>query len=525
MLAKIKVLLYFQGVPACGKGKNMCGIIGVIGTPFASQEAYQGLLLMQHRGQDAAGILSFDFQNQRYELHKKQGLVDKVFEKSDLEKLNGQMALGHTRYSTVGSNDARDIQPIILSYPYGLGLVHNGNLVNFYELIEYLNTTKDRYVFSRNDAEALLNIMAEGLNHYKSGRSREFDFESLKFACSKIFEQAMGGYSVIGTLAGKGMYAFRDPNGIRPLILGRRNISEREKELYPDCSHSAYCMASESNTLQYLGYDIVRDVEPGELIYISHNGNFYSEKLIENNLKKPCMFEWIYFANPETILEQKNVYSTRINMGIELARRTQKHIESGAIQPDLVVPVPETSRVSAIAMAEELGIPYREVLIKNRYIQRSFILDTQDKRERAVRLKLTPVISEIRGKKILLVDDSIVRGTTSKRIIKMLRDAGAKEVYMASTCPPIYHPCFYGIDFPSHEELVANGRTSAEIKKEIEADRMIYMDIEGLKKSIGLKDMCLACLDGKYPVDISSAGNFKSNRNNDRMEPTENSIH
>lgn len=491
----------------------MCGIIGVIGTPHAAQEAYQGLLLMQHRGQDAAGILSFDFNNQRYELHKKQGLVDQVFELEDLQKLQGQLALGHTRYSTIGGNDSRDLQPIILSYPFGLGLIHNGNIVNFNEIKENLNQNKKRFVFSRNDAEALINLIADGLDTYQSitkNNERGFNIDSLKFACSKLFEQAQGGYSVLGCVAGKGLYGFRDPNGIRPLILGERELTQEEKANTK--SNKAYCLASESNTLNFLGYTVVRDIRPGELIFISEEGTFTSEVLIQNNLHKPCMFEWIYFANPESVIEEQNVYSTRLRMGNQLGNIVKQMMEEDVIDPDIIVPVPDTSRCAAIGLSEIVKRPYREVLIKNRYIQRSFILDTQDKRERAVKLKLAPVVSEIKGKKILLVDDSIVRGTTSRRIIKMLREAGAKEVYIASTCPPIYHPCFYGIDFPDPKELLATNKNANEIEQQVGADKVIYMDINSLKRSIGLPDMCMACLDGKYPIDISSAKSFLNNR-------------
>lgn len=494
----------------------MCGIIGVIGSPYSSQENYQGLLLMQHRGQDAAGILSFETQRKVFNLHKASGLVDKVFEKHDLENLQGEMSIGHTRYSTIGATQDKDIQPLMINFPFGLGLAHNGNLVNVNELKTFLKDKKHRYIFSNNDAEVLLNLMADGLMTYckSSKRADEgliFDYRGLKETVSDIFQLAKGGYAVIGEIANQGLYAFRDPNGIRPLIMGKRKLTEEEKEKYPDHFDYTYCFASESNTLNYLGYEIVRDVEPGELIFINTQGKIHSD-VITNQKKTICMFEYVYFANPESIIDKEDVYATRIRMGEFLGRKINKMIAQGRITPDVVVPVPETSRVSAISMSEEIGVPYRELLIKNRYIQRSFILNSQKRRERAVQLKLSPVKPEIKGKRVLLVDDSIVRGTTSTRLIEMVRNAGAKEVYFASACPPILKPCFYGIDFPSTSELLAAGRTFNEIEQKLGADRVIYLDLEDIKKAINKPDLCTACLDGQYPVDISAACDFNQNR-------------
>jgi amidophosphoribosyltransferase len=494
----------------------MCGIIGVTGTPYSSQEAYQGLLLMQHRGQDAAGILSFESSRKVFNLHKKPGLVDKVFEKHDLLQLKGETAVGHTRYSTIGHSDERDIQPLMINYPFGIGLAHNGNVVNVNELKQFLKEKRHRYIFSNNDAEVILNLLADNLTTYCKHSRRDsediiFEYKALEKAVSDIFEYVHGGYAVIGQLADKGLFAFRDPNGIRPLILGERELTPEEKEFYPNHYGKAYCLASESNTLNYLGYKIVRDVEAGELIFIGQDGELNSKKLI-NKTHTPCMFEYVYFANPESIMDKENVYATRLKMGTFLGQKIKGMMEKGLIQPDVVVPVPETSRVSAISMSEEIGVPYRELLIKNRYIQRSFILNSQASRERAVQLKLSPVKSEIKGKRVLLVDDSIVRGTTSTRLIELVRKAGAKEVYFASACSPILHPCYYGIDFPDPKELVATDKTYDEIEKALGADRVIYLDVDYLKKSIDVPNLCTACLDGEYPVDISSAENFNENR-------------
>ncbi|MBL7665938.1 MAG: amidophosphoribosyltransferase [Bacteriovoracaceae bacterium] len=490
----------------------MCGIIGVIGTSYAAQEVYQGLLLLQHRGQDSAGILSYDFHRKTYHQHKDLGQVSQVFDLKTLERLEGQMSLGHTRYSTVGGSQIKDVQPLVVGYPFGLGIVHNGNLVNFYQLREKLSQQSKRHIFSNNDLEALLNLMAAGLIESKN---EALSFDDITHAVSKIYDAALGGYSVLVSIADHGLLAFRDPNGIRPLVWGEKELSEAEKK--QSGSSKAYCFSSESNALNFLGYKLNRDLKPGEVVFISKTGQVF-QKVLNQQTTANCMFEYIYFATPESTMETKNVYQVRLQMGQALAEQIEPLIASGEITPDVIVPVPETSRVSAISLSEKLGIPYREVLIKNRYIQRSFILNTPESRKRAVQLKLTPVASEIKGKKILLVDDSIVRGTTSKRIIEMVRDAGAKEVYIATTCPPIRHPCFYGIDFPNPEELVAYKKTEEEIAANQKADRVVYMSLDGLLKSIGKKDLCLACITGKYPVDISAGESFSKKREKDRTE-------
>lgn len=485
----------------------MCGVVGIVGSPYSAQEAYQGLLLMQHRGQDAAGILSLESKRNFFHIHKDQGLVDKVFDKEKLDALRGDIAIGHTRYSTIGLTDIRDVQPQTINYPYGLGLAHNGNLVNVQELKEQLRNDKNRYIFSNNDAEALLNILAEELS--SSEGKEDFAFDDLARAVHKVFESAKGGYAVVGTIAKKGFFAFRDPNGIRPLAYGKRELSQEEKSLSD--FESAYCFASESNTMNHLDYELVRDVRPGELVFIDYTGKMTSRQ-IAGKTHTPCMFEWVYFANPDSVLDEENVYSVRHRMGELLGNKIKELMDQRKIAPEVVVPIPETSRISSVSLAETAGIPYRELLIKNRYIQRSFILNDQKSRERAVRRKLTPVAGEMKDKNVLLVDDSIVRGTTSKRIIEMVRKAGAREVYFASACPAIYHPCFYGIDFPEGKELLAWKRNMEEIEKELGADKVIYLSLEELKRSLKKQNLCMACLDGNYPVDISNADQFTQNR-------------
>lgn len=500
----------------------MCGIIGVFGTPYSSQEAYQGLMLLQHRGQDAAGILSFDYKAQSFQHYKDLGLISDVFSEEILSAFKGQMSIAHTRYATVGPRERsaidkkRDIQPMTLNYPHGIGMVHNGNIVNYFDLKKYLQTEKRRHLFSQSDLEALLNILSDGLANgpkYQTNESQTFN--QIEYAVKELFKKAKGGFSVVGLLADKGLFAFRDPHGIRPLIMGKRELSADEKALYPENFGMSYCLSSESNALNFLGYEIVRDLAPGEILFIDQKGVIHSsmDYSKENQIPpKSCMFEWVYFANPESRLENRSVYAARLDFGKNLAQEIQALIDNNEISPDLVVPIPETSRVAAISLSEALKIPYREVLIKNRYIQRSFILSTQESRVRAVQLKLTAIASEIRGKNILLLDDSIVRGTTSKRIIEMVKEAGAKDVYFASTCPPIRHPCYYGVDFPDPKELVATGRTVEEITKYLGATRLIYLSEEATQKSIGKKDLCMSCLNGKYPVDIESAKTFQDMR-------------
>lgn len=498
----------------------MCGIVGVYGTPYSFQEAYQGLLLLQHRGQDAAGILSFDFNRSEFFQFKDVGLINDVFSKEILAGFTGEMSIAHTRYATVGPkketksplDSKRDIQPMITNFPYGMGMAHNGNIVNYFELKESLKKEKNRHLFSQSDLEVLVNLVAESLSEKTH---QEFQFQDLEFAIKNLFKKAHGGYSVVGLLSDKGMFAFRDPNGLRPLILGSRNLTVDEKNAFPNHFNKSYILSSESNALNFLGYEVERDLAPGEILFIDKNGKVFSSMnfSVENNIpKKSCMFEWVYFANPESVIENKSVYSARLDFGKNLAEEIQTLISSGEIAPDIVVPIPETSRVAAISLSEKLKIPYREVLIKNRYIQRSFILNTQESRKRAVALKLTAIASEIKGKNVLLLDDSIVRGTTSKRIIEMVKEAGAKNVYFATTCPPIRFPCYYGVDFPDPKELVASGKTIDEIANYLGADRLIYLSEKATIKSIGNENLCTACLNGCYPVDISSAKKFQEMR-------------
>lgn len=488
----------------------MCGIIGIIGSEQAAKEVYVGLFTLQHRGQDAAGIVSYDDGQLRpeglgFHLWKNTGLVDAVFNEEILDRLSGSMAVGHTRYSTVGSStDTSVVQPFVLNYPFGIAMAHNGNIVNVENLQRKLRVEKRRHFLSSSDLEVIQNLFADRLAEMSNSDSLGID--DIARAVESVYTEAVGGYSVITMVAGHGLVGFRDPQGIRPLILGKR----REN------GHEVFCLSSESTVFSFLGFEVIRDLRAGELVFVDKNGNIQTKLLRENAKPTPCMFEWVYFAGVESVLEGKPVYSARLNLGKGLAQIVKGAIARGEIKPDIVVPVPETSRIASIALAEELGIPYREVLIKNRYIQRSFILGSQEKRTRAVDLKLNPVRTEIAGKNVLLVDDSIVRGTTSLRLINLVRNAGAKEVYFASTCPPIRQPCYYGIDFPNPQELMATDRDEKQIAEKLGADKVIYLDLPSLQSAIGLPSLCMACLDGRYPTDISEGLRFGAQRANER---------
>lgn len=496
----------------------MCGIVGLIGTEEASREAFLGLTTLQHRGQDAAGILTYDAGG--FHRVKNLGLVESVFTREKIESLPGNMAIGHVRYSTIGKGDLVDVQPFLLNYPYGLGLVHNGNIVNCEQLASDLKTNHRRHLLTHSDSEIVMNLFAEALARSPSGQGQgDLEFEHICAAVKEIHQSVNGSYSIIMAVADQGLLAFRDPYGIRPLVWGSR---EAKRVGDSGAAHGqSHMIASESVALTFLGYEPVRDIQAGEVIFIDLKGKVHTRVLNDRGARH-CMFEWVYFASPESEIDGVPVYGARIQLGKNLARILKKQIQDKKIEADIVVPVPESSRIAAIALSEELGIPYREVLIKNRYIKRTFILDSQEKRQKAVNLKLSPVRSEIVGKRVILVDDSIVRGTTSKKIIELMRNAGAKKVYFVSTCPPITHPCYYGLDFPSEAELIASGRPLAQIEKELAADAVIYQDRDGLEKSIldscknGKFKPCMACLDGKYPTDVSSGSRFAATRQQDR---------
>lgn len=496
----------------------MCGIVGIIGSPDAAREAFLALTTLQHRGQDGAGILTVD--SDGFHSVKNLGLVESIFTRENMRSLTGGLCVGHTRYATSGRGDLGEVQPFLLTYPYGLGLVHNGNVVNKEVLASELRRAHRRSLSTRSDSEVVLNWLAVGLSQPSGGSL----FDQICEAVAGIHARANGSYSICTLIADQGLLIFRDPLGLRPLVLGRKSVTARGPGSLP--TGEAWMAASESVALGFNGYDVVGEVAPGEVVFVDLAGVVHRRVLASAEKKphRPCMFEWVYFASPESTMDGIPVYGSRIQLGKKLSGLVRERLAAKGVTPDMVVPVPETSRISGVALAEELGIPYREVLIKNRYIKRTFILDSQDKRESAVNLKLSPVKSEIQGKKILLVDDSIVRGTTSKRLIELVRRAGAKEVYFVSTCPPIRHPCYYGIDFPSGKELIAHERELAEIERELGADAVIYLDLAGLRRALldavtkadSNLQFCMACLDGQYPTDVAVGKSFADARERER---------
>jgi len=472
----------------------MCGIVGIISKQDVLPDVFVGMLSIQHRGQDSCGIVSY---SDKMNLIKDEGLVSSVFSEKELTKLKANIAIGHTRYPTVGSDFTVDAQPFMVSKPYEIGIAHNGNLVNYVELKKDLNL-KNNCVVSSCDVEAILHVFAQAL-------PEEFSIEALFEAVKKVFEKAKGGYSVLMLIKDKGLLAFRDPHAIRPFVVAEKTVD----------GIKSIGFSSESLPLTSTGFKIIGNVEAGEAIFVDSNLKITSKKLAKES-PAHCMFEWVYFSAAESILENLEVYTARINLGKELANAWKKT----GLKADVVVPVPDTSRTAASSLAEEIGLPYREGLIKNRYIGRTFIMASQAKRENSVKLKLNPVESEINGKRILLVDDSIVRGTTSKKIVKLLKEHGAEKVYFLSTCPPIISPCFYGIDMPSKAELIAARLSVEEIRKEIDADYLLYNSVDALKKALGIKDLCLACLTGKYPVSVpkETEQEFEKKRIEERKE-------
>ena len=492
----------------------MCGIFGIIGPEgvdrpahWAASESFKALLTLQHRGQDGAGILSYGEKDGGFCQKKDLGSVDNIFNEDDLLSLPGNMAIAHTRYATVGSDQRKDLQPMVMGFPFGIGMVHNGNLVNYHKLGEKLSREWGVHFISNNDLEFLLYIWCRYIQKSIDQKEKQLTFQDILRGAKGIVEQAKGGYALCGMMVGVGLFGMRDPHGIRPVVLGRRKL-----EGFPDGRYD-YCLSSETKTLSFLGFDLVKDLEPGEVVLIDTKGELHSANTGTFKKSFPCMFEWVYFAGAESTIMNKDIYTSRLNLGVRLADKIKKLIDEKTIAPDIVCPVPETARTASISLAEILKIPYREGLIKNRYVQRSFILGSQKARENAVHLKLSPVRSEVEGKNILLVDDSLVRGTTVRRIVTLLKKFGAKEITLGLTCPPLRYPCYYGIDFPVPGDLLANKRDVEEIARWVGANRVIYLDEEDLKKAIGLDSMCMACVNNKYPTPREGAEEFSGRRN------------
>ncbi|MFK5894776.1 MAG: amidophosphoribosyltransferase [Pseudomonadota bacterium] len=441
----------------------MCGIIGIVAKKEINQDLYDGLTVLQHRGQDAAGIVTYD--NGRMQLRKDNGLVRDVFSSKNMLRLSGRMGIGHVRYPTAGSSSSAEAQPLYVNSPYGIALAHNGNLTNAQSLKIEIFKQDLRHLNTDSDSEVLLNIFAHKLQESGKLRIDELDV----FAAVKdVHRRCKGAYATVAMITGYGIVGFRDPLGIRPVVYGKRETNKGIE----------YCIASESVALDVLGFELIRDIAPGEAVVITYDGQIHTHQCADNAKYRPCIFEHVYFARPDSIIDNISVYKARLRMGEALARKILKIRPQHDI--DVVIPIPDTSRSSAMGLANILGIKYREGFMKNRYIGRTFIMPGQKQRKRSVKQKLNAMDLEFRGRNVLLVDDSIVRGTTSMQIVKMARDAGAKKVYFASASPAVCHPNVYGIDMPSPTEFVAHNSSEQEIADKLGVDWLIYQDLEDL---------------------------------------------
>lgn len=475
----------------------MCGLIGVVGTLDSAYEVFLGLMNLQHRGQDGAGILTIDHKRGEFACQKGSGLVENIFSERTFRNLKGYSSIGHTRYATIGRRDPNMLQPF-LDNNSGLALAHNGNIVNCYRLREDMHKRAPDVTFAtESDSEVILKLLSESLY------GCELSDSNLFAAIARSMDMLVGSYAIVGMTRDGTLFAFRDPDGIRPLVYGNRTTN----------GSTAYAVASESVALEYLNFTPIAEISPGEAIIIRRDSAPICKVMKQRSLS-PCMFEWVYFARVESQLGDTSVYEARFRLGLILGEELKRR----NIQADLVMPVPETSRIAAIALSEAMNLPFRELLIKNRYVNRTFILDDQQTRQEAIRRKLFPISSQFEGKRCLIVDDSIVRGNTAMQIVKLVRQAGAKEVIVVSTCPPIHSPCYYGIDFPSPQELIANGKTEAEIAKELGADQVIFQTVEGLQKALEQPSLCTGCLTSKYPTDVSEGIHFETKRTIDRSK-------
>lgn len=462
----------------------MCGVVGIVSSQPVNQALYDALTVLQHRGQDAAGIVTWG-NGRGLKKRKSIGLVRDVFRSRHMVRLKGNVGIGHVRYPTAGGAKSSEAQPFYVNSPYGICLAHNGNLTNYDELADLLIREDRRHLSTNSDSEVLLNVLAHELQIRVNG---EPTADNVFDAVDALHRRCRGGYAVVALIVGFGVIAFRDPNGIRPLVLGERGQKD-------------FMVASESVALDILRFSRVRDVSPGECIIIENDGALHCHDYPGEVAHTPCIFEYVYFARPDSILDNLSVYKARLRMGEELAGKIVRDFSDHDI--DVVIPIPDTSRTSALQVAYHLGVKYREGFIKNRYIGRTFIMPGQAERKKSVRHKLNAIELEFRNKNVLLVDDSIVRGTTSKQIIKLAREAGARRVYFASAAPPVRYPNVYGIDMPAASELVANGRTIEEVQDLIGADRLIYQDLHGLIRSVRhdnshITEFDTSCFSGEY---------------------------
>ncbi|MDA8561756.1 amidophosphoribosyltransferase [Gammaproteobacteria bacterium] len=489
----------------------MCGIVGIFSKTQVAAELYDSLIHLQHRGQDAAGILTC---NEKFYSKHGLGLIREVFQPLDILKLKGNFGIGHSRYPTAGGYNASDVQPLWIGSPRGIALAHNGNLVNYPELAAEITNKKFRHLNSSIDSEVLLHLLGDGLEKYSYNLSDDNDFfNSIKKTLKDIFTKVEGSYSVVSTIIGKGLIAFRDPYGIRPLVMGERINESGTKD---------YIFASETTMFYSLGFEPVGDILPGEVVFVNQSGELSRHVVLKKEFR-PCVFEYIYFARPDATLNQISVYRSRLRMGQNLAKNWKKLYPD--IIPDVVIPAPFTSNTAALSFAHEIGVRYSEGLYKNPFIGRTFIMPNGEERSRSIRYKLTPQKTEIQNKKVLILDDSIVRGTTSKEIVRMVKEFGAKNIYFVSTAPPIKYPCFYGIDIPSFDELIANKKTNEELKDYLGVDELLYQKIEDLTEAVkrrgdhGIDKLCMACMDGCYitgDIDKNKLSNLTKQRNCER---------
>jgi len=479
----------------------MCGIVGVVSNAPVNQLIYDALLLLQHRGQDAAGIVTQ--QERKFFMHKAKGMVKDVFRTRNMRSLPGNCGLGQVRYPTAGNAfSEEEAQPFYVNAPFGIVLVHNGNLTNAHALKSELFSMDHRHINTESDSEVLLNVLAHEIE--MTTRGLPLTPPDLFAAVANVHRRIKGSYAVIALIAGHGVLAFRDPFGIRPLCMGKS-------------ADGTVMLASESVALEGTSHQFDRNIDPGEAIFIDLQGKVHAKQCADAPTLKPCIFEYVYLARPDSVMDGISVYQARLNLGETLAKRVISTVPPNEI--DVVIPIPESSRPSAAQLAQLLGLPYREGFVKNRYVGRTFIMPGQAVRKKSVRQKLNVIASEFKGRNVLLVDDSIVRGTTSKEIVQMARDAGARKVYMASAAPPVRYPNVYGIDMPTSSELVAHNRTVEQIREIIGCDALIYQDVDGMKKAIGSLSTKLAgfdasCFDGVYVTgDITSSDIDRLNSN------------
>ena len=473
----------------------MCGILGIVARSPVNQLLYDGLLLLQHRGQDAAGIVTSEHNS--FHMQKGTGMVRDVFRTRNMRSLPGNMGIAHCRYPTAGSaSSSAEAQPLYVNSPFGIVLGHNGNLINSDKLKEEMFRQDLRHINTNSDSEVLLNVLAHELEN--ASVKLRLDPQTIFAAVSNVHRRVRGAYSVIAMIAGHGVLAFRDPYGIRPAVIGYNETAEGVE----------YMVASESVAVEAIGFRVLRDVAPGEAVFIDEDGNFFSQQCADKTGLNPCIFEYVYLARPDSLIDGASVYEARLHMGEKLAEKIKRQFKH--LHIDVVIPIPDSSRPSALQLAAGLGVPYREGFVKNRYIGRTFIMPGQEVRTRSVRQKLNVIGMEFKGKNVLLVDDSIVRGTTSREIVTMARESGARKVFFASAAPPVRYPNVYGIDMPTRAELIAAHRSEDEVATEIGADALIYQDLDALKDAVRMTNPKLSsfetsCFDGVYVTgDVTS---------------------